>query len=94
MSHNKTKTKKLLYLKGCHLKFTFNIISFALMMHTKVRRVLNTVRLEFVLQVVLLKQFCDLIFMLGVVLRVTFVGKIQAVSEELVQVVHLENSFP
>jgi hypothetical protein len=35
-----------------------------------------------------------LILMLGVVLTVALIRQVQAVSEELVQVVHLENSFP
>ena len=57
-------------------------------MYTKVRRVLNTIRLEFILNVMLIQQFRHLVLMFGVVLRVTFVGKIQAISEELIEIVH------
>ena len=43
---------------------------------------------EFVLNVMLFKQFCNLVFMFGIVLTVALIRQVQAVSEELIEIVH------
>ena len=70
-------------------RLTLNVVSFAVMMYTEVRRVLNTIGLIFISQVVLFQKFFNLVLMMRIVLRVAGVLKIQNFSKELIQSRHL-----
>ena len=64
-------------------RLTLNVVSFAVVVYTKVGGVLNTIRLIFILQVILFQQIFYLLFVIGIVLRIAGIFQIQALNEEL-----------
>jgi len=73
-------------------RLTLNVVSFAVVVYPKVRRVLNSVRLCFILQVILFQKFFNLVLMMRIVLRIAGILEIQALNEELIQCRHLYSS--
>ena len=64
---------------------TLNVISLAVVVYTKVRRVLSTIGLVFILQVMFDEQLGNFVLMNRIVLTVAVILKIQAVNKELIQ---------